>query len=339
MKRGITGLRSVGEAHFLDVALRKAFQTGRILGPNMLVCGHVLVPLGGHIGGPFAELFAVEASGPAGFLEAARAQVKGGADYLKFIPTSGSGDAPRGMISALLMDPEEMDAVVRVAHQRGMLVSAHGGDLEGIKAAVRAGVDVIEHGYQLDKEALQMMVDRNVALCPTLVVRYLAAGNCASDYEEVYLDKFYRSVHRLPKSYFDNMGALWHAHLESFRLALEYDVKILAGAGLNPIPITTFLEIELMGRCGMSNSAVLASLTRSPAEIYGYLGELGTVSVGRKADLTVCRGNPLDNLCHLRDPVMVLKDGNIVQNRLEGISGDRMLARQRDRVMRLYREE
>jgi imidazolonepropionase-like amidohydrolase len=161
----------------------------------------------------------------------------------------------------------------------------------------RAGVDTIEHGIFLTEELAAEMVTRGTALCPTLLVYHTIAANRKGTIPAYAVNKARLAA---------------EVHGESFRLAMEAGVRIVAGtdAGSPETPHPSLVaELELMHKYGMPRHRVLASATRVAADVLGLGASLGTVEPGKQADLPVVEGNPLDDLAHLRRVRYVLRAG------------------------------
>jgi imidazolonepropionase-like amidohydrolase len=169
--------------------------------------------------------------------------------------------------------------------------------------AVQAGIDCVEHGYLLDEEAVTMMADRGVAYCPTLSVTH----------DEPYMRRHTWPEHSLKRAL---EGAA--AHERGFRLALAAGVKIVNGADLYPIVDTALPEIEWVVKSGMRPSDALVASARSAAELNGVADQVGTVEVGKLADLVVVAGDPLGDISNLRRTQLVLKEGHVVVDHRPG---------------------
>jgi imidazolonepropionase-like amidohydrolase len=183
------------------------------------------------------------------------------------------------------MTMDEIEAAVAVAKIKGKRVAAHIGGAEGAKMAVRAGVHSIEHGYHLDDEAIAMMLDHGTTYVPTLAVTqdndFVMANNA-----EFAIRKILAAAPR---------------HLESFQRALAAGVRIATGEDM-PVPFAERVvpEIEAMVQAGMSPMAAIVASTRTAAELCDASGRVGTVEVGKLADLIVLDADPLEDIGHLR---------------------------------------
>ena len=156
---GVTTLRLVGEDHGTDFALRRAIESGEVVGPRIKTAGEVIVPTGGH--------GSLEGDGPYVLARLVREQIKNGADWIKIAISGGISDS-RGSISAAPMTDDEMSTLIEVAHRNGIRVTAHNGSNEAARQALRFGIDGFEHGYHFNKEVLTSMKAKGVWLVPTI---------------------------------------------------------------------------------------------------------------------------------------------------------------------------
>lgn len=293
--RGITGVRVVGDAGGVDIAWRDAIRRGDVLGPNLFVCGQAIIPTGGH-GHDIPGV--IQADGPLGFRAAVRSQLARGVDQIKLMITGGVATVGEGMGEAQAL-PDEIEAAVVVAHRKGKRVTVHAGGAQSIKEAVRAGVDCVEHGYQLDEEAVALMAERGTFYVPTMFV---------TQYERFMIESG-MPPHAVAKA---KGGA--EAHRRGFGMALEAGVRIAAGADSNPIRENSFVEIEMLVKSGMRPLQAITAATSTAAALCGVEHEIGTLSPGKQADLLVVRGNPLDDIANLRNTDLVMRSGMVVSD-------------------------
>lgn len=292
LRAGITSLRVVGDPDYIDVQWKQAFAAGEFCGPRLFVSGKALRPTAGH---GYAQGTGIELDGPDEFLQAARDQIKHGADWVKIMVTGGVASR-RETMHEPQATLEEIRAVVQAAHERGKKVAAHIGGPEGAGYAIEAGVDSIEHGYLLDDEVIEQMAQRGVFLVPTLSVTQ---------------DQEYITTNWTPWAVAKALDAA-PGHRASFQRALRAGVKIATGTDLTPIADTTPGEIEQMVRAGMTPMQALVASTRAGAELCGVRDLVGTVEEGKLADLVVVRRNPLADIRHLREVRWVMKAGQVV---------------------------
>jgi imidazolonepropionase-like amidohydrolase len=322
LRVGVTGIRAVGGPDYIDVAWKRAFDDNVFVGPRLFVCGKAISITGGHghSGGLNAEV-----DGPYEVRKAVREQLKHGADQIKLMVTGGHTEMIAGTgtyrESQLLMD--ELEAAVEAAHQKGKRVCAHAGN-PGLKSAIRAGADCIEHGYHLDDEAIEMMIQNDVFYVPTLV--------CNLDEEWLR-----ESGVMEPDPGYGNRGLAGRVlvaqgegvtpeyaqvHRKGFQKALKAGVKIACGGDSNPAGEFALLEIEHLVRAGMGEMEALMAATRTCADLCGVVDQLGTVEVGKLADLIVLSGDPLESISNIRKLRLVLKGGQWVNiQQQEGLTG------------------
>jgi imidazolonepropionase-like amidohydrolase len=294
LRAGITGIRVLGDRDFIDLAWKRAFDAGVFVGPRIYGCGQYICATGGH---GWEEPIAVQVDGPYEMRKVVREQLKRGADGIKLAVTGGIGTAGESMYeSQFLLD--EIRAATEVAHQKGKRVTVHAGGAAGVKTAIRGGVDCIEHGYYLDDEAIEMMVESDVFYVPTI--------RCTQDRD------FINEESGLPEFFIQKARAGARAHLESFQKALRAGLKIASGADQAPSSEMALREIEHLVRAGMTGAEALVAATRTSADLCGLEDRLGTVEVGKLADLIVVSANPLEDISNIRKLRMVLKGGNLV---------------------------
>jgi imidazolonepropionase-like amidohydrolase len=239
------------------------------------------------------------ADGPDEMRKLARELLRAGADVLKVASTGGvlsPTDDPRHSQLTL----EELRVLVTEAAMHGRYVMAHAQGSEGIKNAVRAGIRSIEHGIYLDDDAIALMLEHGTWLVPTLVapVNVIRAAEAGSS---------------VPESSVRKAKDVLQIHHESMRKAVEAGVKIAMGTDSGVGPHGTNLEeLPLMEACGMTPAQVLAATTSSAADLLGLGDQLGRIAEGRRADLTVVRGDPYDLAALPTTITQVWKDGRLV---------------------------
>jgi len=293
VKAGITTIRDVGSSNRIAQDIRDAIEEGRISGPRMRASGAVLCMTGGH-GWPIGR--AVDS--PWDARKAVREQLWAGADCIKVIATGGvltKGAVPGN--AQLTYD--ELAAAIDEAHRHGLRVAAHAIGTEGIKNALRAGIDSIEHGSLLDDEAIALMRERRVFLVPTLSAPTCILANLERGEQ--------------PKYVVDKARGLNEAMLSNIRRAYEAGVRIAGGSDAGT-PYNYHdayaQEVELMwSLLGMTPQQALHAATNVAAELIGL--HRGILAVGEPADLLILRRDAGDDVRALRDPQLVLKNGAI----------------------------
>jgi imidazolonepropionase-like amidohydrolase len=242
------------------------------------------------------------ADGPDEMRRIVRALVKAGADVIK-VATSGGVLSPRDDPRHAHFRDDELAVLVAEATAAGKFVMAHAQATDGIKAAIRNGIRSIEHGIYLDDEAIDMMLERGTYLVPTLVapMGVLEAAD--------------RGVN-VPQYAIDKTKLVIETHRDSIAKAIAAGVKVAMGTDSGVVPHGQNLrELEQMTLCGMSPTDALVASTRTAAELLGVLDDRGTIEPGKRADLVVLDGDPLE-MSGLGDRVStVIQNGRVVSSR------------------------
>ncbi len=301
---GITTIRDAGGA---DLGVKEAVERGLVPGPRMKIAISILSQTGGHSDDWMACGLDLTRSATPGApapivdgVEAARQKVRelirAGADQIK-VCTSGGVLSPRDDPRHAHFRPDELEEMVAEALAAHTYVMAHAQATDGIKNAVRAGIRSIEHGVFLDDEAVEMMLARGTWLVPTLVapISVLEAAEAGAS---------------LPVQMVEKARDVIGAHRDSIALAVGAGVRIAMGtdSGVGPHG-QNLRELELMAAAGMRPEDVLASTTSESAKLLGVYDELGTVEVGKRADLVLVAGDPLDFSTLSERVEQVWKDG------------------------------
>ena len=287
---GITSVRDAGGA---DLGIKEAVADGTIAGPRLQISIAMLSQTGGHgddwyPSGAHVPLMGPHPGRPSGLVDGVdevrrkvRELHRAGADVIK-VATSGGVLSARDDPRHAHFRPMELDALVEEATAAGMFVMAHAQGADGIKNAVRAGIRSIEHGIYLDDEAIELMLRRGAWFVPTLVA------------PQGVLDAVDAGV-SLPAAVVDKARMVIEIHRSAFRRAVEAGVRIAMGTDSGVTPHGRNLrELQLMADGGMAPAAVLEASTRSAAELLGVDAELGTVEIGKLADLVVVGGDVYD---------------------------------------------
>jgi imidazolonepropionase-like amidohydrolase len=299
LQNGVTTIRDVGGKAHVDLALKRMVEKGQLTGPRMRVAGRLICMTGGH---GWYNQDGIEADGPNEVRKATRSQLKAGVDLIKVMATGGvltAGTQP----GAPQLSREEMAAAAEEAHKAGRTVAAHAEGRAGIRDAVLAGVDSIEHGYELDDEIIDLMLERGTFLCPTLTCDLrIAEHGTELGLPTAAVEKMRRWIDRL---------------LASFERAHKAGVHIAAGNDgfADWIPIGDMAsEIEAMTRYGMGAHAALLAATANAAELL-QLPDEGTLVPGKRANLVVLDGDPLTDIHALQAVMAVMKDGAWIARR------------------------
>ena len=296
---GFTTERDLGTegAGFADVGLKQAIDQGIVPGPRLLVSTKAIVARGAYGPKGFEPGVAIpqgaqEVAGVDEIVRAVRDQVAGGATIIKFYADYhwGKGEPTRPTLSQA-----ELNAGVAAAHDAGRLVAVHATTAEGMRRAILAGADTIEHGYNGTPDAFKLMHDRGTALCPTI-----AASEAYARYFE-----HWNGQEPAPESVQENR--------RSFKLAMKAGVPICMGGDVGVYTHgQNWLEMDAMQRAGMPAAEVMIAATSGNARIL-HLDDRGQVKPGLLADLDAFEGDPTRDVSAVRNVKFVMKGGQIVR--------------------------
>jgi imidazolonepropionase-like amidohydrolase len=311
LAQGVTAARDVGTPFDLDIELKELIAAGRRPGPRLAASGRMMTMTGGRRNA--ADHMKEEVSGATEARLWARTHLKRGpdvlklycttlleenvADYLKRALAAPEGAPDPGRWASLTVD--EIRAVTHEAHKLGRTVAAHTAPAFGIALALRGGVDTIEHGSDLDDACIDLFLETGATLVPTLSVSHhqiAGAGGIRMDpafqaFAERRWDRIQAGVAR--------------AHAAGVKIATGTD-PVLAG-------MTYRSEIELLVGCGLDPADALVAATRAAAACLGAFGrDLGTLEVGKRADLLLLGGDPTRDIRHVHDLREVWQDGRPV---------------------------
>ena len=299
---GFTTVRNVGAGGYADVALRDAINNGDVVGPRMRVAGHSLGITGGHCDNNllpprFNHFSGGVADGPWEIRKKVRENAKYGADLTKFCATGGvlsKGDSVGGQQYSL----EEMVAIVTESRQHDRRVAAHAHGTEGIKTAIRAGVDSVEHGSLIDDEGIRMARDAGTFLVMDI-------------YVDTYILEMGEAAGFLPES-LDKERIVGQAQRDNFRKVHEAGVRMAFGTDAGVYPHgNNAKQFAYMVQYGMTPMEAIQAATVNAAELLGWPGDVGAIESGMYADIIAVRGNPLDDIRELEDVRFVMKGGEV----------------------------
>ena len=304
---GFTTVRQVGDSGFIAISLRDAITNGDAIGPRIFAAGKSLATTGGHAdptnGRAFGDYVYPDpesgvVNGPYEVFAGVRQRYKDGADGIKITVTGGvmslakSGDNPQ-------FTQEEANAVVQAAKDYGFWVAVHAHGAEGMKRAIRAGVDSIEHGTYMDDEAMDLMIQNGTYLVPTI-----SAGEYVA--EMSLIDGFFPEIVR-PKARAVGPqigGTFGKAYNRGVNIAFGTDVGVQAHG-------TNWKEFVYMVQYGMPMMKAIQSATMETAKLLRIEDDLGSLEVGKIADIIAVDGNPLEDPSLMKNVVFVMKEGEV----------------------------
>ena len=307
---GFTTVRQVGDSGLVAISLRDAINSNQVIGPRIFAAGKSIATTGGHADPtngmsvdnydfPTPEEGVI--NGPYEAFTAVRQRYKDGADGIKLTVTGGvlsvakSGDNPQ-------FTKEEIDAVVEAAKDYGFWVAVHAHGPEGMKRAVLAGVDSVEHGTFMTEEVMDLMIERGTYYVPTI-----SAGEFVA--EKSKIDNYFPEIVR-PKAATvgPQIGATFgKAHRRGVKIAFGTDVGVQAHG-------TNWKEFVYMNKYGMSEMEAIKSATMETAKLLRISDTLGSLEEGKIADIIAVDGNPLEDISVMENVVFVMKDGVVYKN-------------------------
>ena len=308
LKAGFTTVRQVGDSGMVAISLRDAINAGHVLGPRIFTSGKSIATTGGHADPtngmasgaymyPTAEDGVI--NGPYDAYAAVRQRYKDGADGIKLTVTGGvlsvakSGDNPQ-------FTEEEVTAVVKAAKDYGMWVAVHAHGAEGMKRAVIAGVNSVEHGTLMTEEVMDLMIKNGTYYVPTI-----SAGEFVA--EKAKIDNYFPDIVR-PKA-----ASVGPQIAATFAKAYKRGVKIAFGtdAGVQAHG-TNWREFVYMSENGMPPIETIKAATIETAKLLSIDVTHGSITVGKAADLVAVKGNPLKDMSLMEDISFVMKGGENV---------------------------
>ncbi|MBZ5500014.1 MAG: amidohydrolase family protein [Acidobacteriia bacterium] len=304
LMNGFTAMRDLGTegAMYADVDVKTAIQRGIIPGPRLFVSGRAFAPTGMYpLQGYSWEIRVPEGvqivDGVDNIRRAVREEVKYGADWIKYYSDRRYYIKDGALHSWVDFTDEEAGALVEESHRLGHKVSAHTMGREGIEAALRAGVDTIEHAPGLDAEMMDLMVKRGVYWCPTIyVISYVAEGRAAAG------------------------APIWLRMVElqkaAFAQAVKKGVRIAFGTDAGGYAWTEnqAKEFSYMVKYGMTPMQAIQAATSVAAALLDESQNLGTIESGRMADIVAVSGDPLRDITELEHVKFVMKGGTVYKN-------------------------
>jgi imidazolonepropionase-like amidohydrolase len=307
LEAGFTTVRNVGASGYSDIALRDAIDAGDVPGPRIDASGPAIGVTGGHAdANELAPEFQYRADGVADGVPALVAKtreiVKYGAGCIKIVATGGvlsKGDSPE----ATQFSDEEIRAVVAEAHRLGRKVAAHAHGAAGIKQAVRAGVDSVEHGSYVDDEAIALMKEHGTYLVPTLYLADWFLENAKAIGVPDYVLAKAKVVMPIARK---NVA---HAFASGVKVAFGTDAAVYPH-GLNG------REFAVMVKLGLTPMQAIQAATVNAADLLGWSADVGAIEPGRYADIIAVTGDPTTDVTALERVAFVMKGGEVVKDEL-----------------------
>ena len=294
---GVTYVRSLGCENYIDVKFRNAIRAGMVKGPGIVCAGPNLCMTGGHGWG-----IGIQCDGVDECRKAARTVIRNDVDCVKLMATGGVM-TPNVEPGSQQFTYDEMRVIIEEAHKAGKKTASHAQGEHGIKDAVAAGIDSIEHGIFLTDEIIEMMLKNGTFLVPTLVAPYYISKNgLAGGIPEFAVRKS------------DKIGP---SHLESFKKAYTAGVRIALGTDAGtPFNLheKTWFELNQMIELGVKPMDAIIAATSNAAELLGISESYGTIEKGKMADIIVLDSNPLESIGALADVKAVFKHGELYVN-------------------------
>ena len=303
LMNGFTALRDLETegAMYADVDVKTAINRGVIPGPRLFVSTRAFSTTGTYaLLGYSWELKMPEGvqivDGADNIRRAVREQVKYGADWIKFYADRRYYMKDGALHSWVNFTDEEAKALVDEAHRLGHRVAAHAMGMEGIDAALKAGVDSVEHGYGLNEELLDRMLRQGTYWCPTIYTGVYVAEGRAADGRPIYL-------------------AMRDLEAKIFGVAVRKGVKIAFGTDAGAFPWTenAAKEFNYMVRYGMTPMQAIQSATVVAADLLERPDDMGAIEAGKYADIVAVAGDPLKDITKLEHLNFVMKGGEVVR--------------------------
>ncbi len=308
LESGFTTVRDLGGTG-VNIALRNAINTGWVAGPRIITAGKALSITGGH-GDPTTgarwDLFDIPgpemgiADGPDECRAAVRNQIKRGADCIKVCATGGVLSLARdGRLPHY--SSEELETIVKTARDLGVDVAAHAHGDEGMRRAVEAGVVSIEHGTFMSDATMDAMIQHGTWYVPTLTAGFAvsdSAKNAPGFFPEVVRVKALEIGPQI-------QATAARAYKKGVKIAFGTDAGVFPHGKNN-------LEFVYMAQAGMKNTDILRSATLDAATLLHLQDKIGTIEIGKLADLVAVEGNPLDDIQAMTHVAFVMKDGKVI---------------------------
>ncbi len=315
---GIVNAKATLEAGFTTVAdldagsyswpvfvLRNAIAAGEIPGPRILAAGSSISRTGGHGDRRNAPDHILEQLGSSGLCDgeaecrrAVRRQFRQGSDLIKLHATGGGNEKTGGKHHQPSFMEDEFRGIVETAHSLELKVTAHAHATAGINAALRAGVDSIEHGSFLDKESIRLFRKNGAYLLPTLNVQDMIAD----------------LIHKVPAHAVPRLELYLEEQPDNVIKAWKAGVNLALGSDAGVVPHgSNAREVEWFVKIGISEAEALKIATINTAKHLGLADQIGSLKPGMSADIIALQGNPLEDISVIKDVIFVMKEGQLVK--------------------------
>ena len=300
---GFTTVRNVGASNYSDVALRDGIDQKAILGPTLLVSGPPLGITGGHCDSnilPAEYEYKAQgvADGPWEVRRKVRENKKYGADLIKYCATGGVMSKGTN-VNNWQYTLDEMKAIVDEAHTLGMKVAAHAHGLEGIRMAIEAGVDSVEHSSLIDQETINLAIAKGVFLAMDIYVSDYILGEGAKN--------------GIPEYSLNKERIVGKRQRENFKMAVESGAKMVFGTDAGIFPHgKNAKQFKYMVEWGMKPIEAIQASTINTAELFGKTN-IGEIKETFDADLIGVKGNPLKDITLLENVGFIMKEGQVIK--------------------------
>ena len=300
---GFTTVRNVGASNYSDVALRDGIDQKAILGPTLLVSGPPLGITGGHCDSnilPAEYEYKAQgvADGPWEVRRKVRENKKYGADLIKYCATGGVMSKGTN-VNNRQYTLDEMKAIVDEAHTLGMKVAAHAHGLEGIRMAIEAGVDSVEHSSLIDQETINLAIAKGVFLAMDIYVSDYILGEGAKN--------------GIPEYSLNKERIVGKRQRENFKMAVESGAKMVFGTDAGIFPHgKNAKQFKYMVEWGMKPIEAIQASTINTAELFGKTN-IGEIKETFDADLIGVKGNPLKDITLLENVGFIMKEGQVIK--------------------------
>lgn len=306
LQSGVTTIRTLGEACYQDIILRNQINKGELIGPTLVVSGPMLSARGGH-GTPFV---ATENQSTNDYIQNYQKNRNCGVDWIKACVTGGVTDAKvLGEAGEVQIPLGQLEVLCHESHKQGLLVAAHAESLEGVRIALKAGVDSIEHGFTMNQEIIDLFKHNPKAYRghSVLVPTFSPA---------IIFDKLSRDELGTTDLVYQNGKLVYQGMVNGYHQALKNDITVGVGNDSSMTFVTHYdywrelLYHQKLGK--LTNQEVLVMATIGNAKILGLEKRIGSITLGKEADMILLKENPLENIEALQSINLVLKKGKIV---------------------------